>query len=142
MFLVAAPGDARPLTVEAQKKATEAPIAPDEWGVRTQTIGTTPVHLFSTDPSTVSSLFVQNLRVTNRSASNGVCVSFHTLVTDCATTCGASGITCSGTGTDGDYLAPSSTYPPIAITGRMCACAVASAASTVVTAARIQRGAE
>ena len=118
-----------------------APVMAAEWAAfppYTQSIGTTPVHAFGADLTVKSTAYVQNLRVTNRSASANVCFAVVAYSSACATQCAASGITCSGAAGDGDPILPNTSYP-IPIDGASCGCLVASAASTLVTTSRVVR---
>lgn len=83
--------------------------------------------------------YVQNLKITNRHASQTVCVWFKAvLASDCATRCAASPLTCNLSTTDGDPIAPGG-IQEVPLQGTMCACAIASGAATTTTTARTQR---
>ena len=121
--------------------AREAPVTAAQFEVHTQAVSTTPVHVFSADLTVTTQRiagFLQEVRISNRHASNGLCWKPVTFATSCAATCAASSITCSGAATDGDFIAPGS-WISLPITGLECACAIASAAATTTTAARVKR---
>jgi hypothetical protein len=130
------------LTLAEAQKARAAPLTPDDvTATHTQSLGTTAAPLFSADLDSAyrKNDVVQDLRISNRSSANTVCVWFKQLSTDCSTTCAASPKTCSGASTDGEPIAPSS-FLTAPITGKLaCVCGIASAASTTTTATRIVR---
>jgi hypothetical protein len=132
-----------PLSSADIATARGAPIAVGGKETLTTTWGTTPAALFTTDLSTtnrVKTRYVQNVRVTNRHATQTLCVfdlPWHASNT-CAVQCAASGRTCSGASTDGAPILAGTTWSE-AWTGTACLCAVGSAASTTATAERVQR---
>jgi hypothetical protein len=78
--------------------------------------------------------FLQAIYVSNRSASNTVCLEFvpWSGSSTCATLCTAASFTCSGATTDGSPVLPGAARS-IPVTGEVCPCMVASGASTLVT---------
>lgn len=118
-----------------------APVDDDEWAsAGSNALGTTEAFPFAADLTSDqrSALFVQNIRVTNRHASNFVCFFPVDYSAGCATDCPAATRTCSASANDGDAIAPGASYS-ISLTGTECPCLVASAASTTFSAARVGR---
>lgn len=107
----------------------------------TQAIGATPVHVFNTDEASTDRDYarVQNVRVSNRHATQGLCLKPITFATSCAATCSGSTLTCSGAATDGDFLAAGPVPYVLPIDGTMCMCGAATGAGTTTTACRIHR---
>lgn len=134
---------ARPISPGDIDKIRSAPIDTGEWTTYTQAVSTTPLSALSSDIAAANRVatYGRNFRFSNRHASQGLCFGAVAFSSACSSTCSGSGLTCSGASTDGDYIAPGTSYT-IALTGNMCACLVASAASTTATAAAVQRSAE
>lgn len=123
--------------------ARGAPITQGGKSVVTSTAGTTPKAPFS-DVSSANRVatYVQNIRVANRHASQGLCV-FDLAwsgASTCQTLCAASSGTCSAAATDGAYVPPGGSYSE-SWDGTACLCFVGSGASTTYTAERVARGA-
>lgn len=118
----------------------QSPVRSAQFEPFTQAVGTAAVHAFDDDLAAAELAydFLQEVRISNRHATNGLCWAPAPLVTTCDDACGASTITCDETATDGDFIA-AGTSIVMPITGMDCACIVASAASTVTTATRVKR---
>jgi hypothetical protein len=133
-----------PLSSADVSTARSAPIAQGGKEVVTSTWGTTPAAIFAVDVTAgtnrTSPRFVQNIRITNRHASQTLCVfdlAWHAS-NNCTTQCAAAVRTCSGASTDGAPIAAGASYAE-SWTGDACLCAVGSAASTTATAERVMR---
>jgi hypothetical protein len=131
---------AAPLSVPEVQLGREAPVRASQWEVYTKSVGTTAVHAFNVDLTTGAgdAAYLQEVRISNRHASQGLCYGVVAYSSACATQCGASTITCSGAATDGDFVAPGTSIT-LPISGADCACVIASAAATTSTAARVKR---
>lgn len=144
--LVASDATAQPAAVEyrydqvAQVRARPVAAAAEE-ECFTQALGAAAAHLLNTDLASGDrdEAHVQNVRVVDRHATQGVCVRIFDFATSCAATCAASGLTCNATAaTDGDFIPPSMPYV-IPIDGTECACGAATGAGTTTTTCRIHR---
>lgn len=121
--------------------ARGAPVDDDEWAsTGGSALGTTEAFPFAADLSSTQRVasFTQNIRITNRHASNFICFFPVDYSAGCATDCPAATRTCSAGVNDGDAIAPGASYS-IALTGTECPCVVASGASTTFSAARVGR---
>ena len=118
-----------------------APLAFAEWtSTATTALGTTEAFPFASDISAANrnALFVQNIRIVNRHATQYVCFFPVEYSAGCATDCPAATRTCTGASTDGDAIPPGASYT-VSVTGEECPCWVGSAASTAASATRVAR---
>lgn len=121
--------------------ARGAPISTADWASSgSSALGTTEAFPFAADLTSDQRVvnFTQNVRVTNRHATNFVCFFPVAYSAGCATDCPAATRTCSGGANDGDAIAPGASYAT-SLTGLDCPCVVASGASTGISVARVAR---
>ena len=121
--------------------ANESPMQDAaEHSVTTQAVGNAAeVSLVADLGADAISTMVQNIRVTNRHATQDLCVFFVDRTSDCAVECPAATKTCSGAATDGDHIGAGKSLDLPPIDGTVCACGIASALATTTTASRVAR---
>lgn len=138
-------------TTHAQSGGAAVPSAADITTMRgaparaaaeysTASVTTSIAAIFSSDVTTKTAELAQNILVTNRHASNNLCVFWvaRSTTETCNTAKCGSGPTCSGASTDASLVLPGNQRSFI-LSGEVCACWIASAASTLATAERIAR---
>ncbi len=136
--------DIAPLSAADVTTIRSAPVRASQWSVTLTSVGTTEGALVDGAIADVENI-VQELRISNRHASNDLCYTVidrvTTGATGCATDCTAladAALTCSGGANDGDIIKAGVSLP-FTITGKECLCGEASGASTTTTVARVLR---